>query len=69
MIEIKNISTNPLMLSDGKLLAAGECRRLRRTSERELAFAERGWLQIVEMRTDDKSEKPADPQRENGGKK
>ncbi|QQS31860.1 MAG: hypothetical protein IPM50_09220 [Acidobacteriota bacterium] len=66
MIEIKNVSNNPLVLSDGKLLAAGESRKFRSASDRERSFAARGWLEIIALKPD---EKTVETKPENGGKK
>lgn len=46
--QVTNLSQNPLLLSDGKMIASGDRRGLDAVSKRERDFEKRGWLQIIE---------------------
>lgn len=49
MFTVTNLSNNPLMISDGKVLVAKATRDVASCNERMRAFEQRGWLTIVEV--------------------
>lgn len=51
-----NVSNNPQQLSDGKLLAPGDSRKLKAVGERDQKLANRGWLSITEEVVEKKEE-------------
>ena len=67
MFEVKNISTNPLPLSDGKMIAPGDTRKLKEVSKREEEFQSRGWLSIADAT--EKKEESSVPKQNEGAKK
>lgn len=59
MVEITNISTNPLPLSDGKFLAPGDSRKVKEVGESERNYEERGWLTIIDEKKEEPTKEPA----------
>ncbi len=48
MFVVTNLSNNPLLLSDGKAIAAHDSRKVKEVSDRDRKFEARGWLSIIE---------------------
>jgi hypothetical protein len=48
MLNVTNLSNNPLLLTDDTMLAAGESRELKALGDREREYSRRGWLNVIE---------------------
>lgn len=48
MLNVTNISNNPLQMTDETILAAGESGKLKSLGEREQTYQSRGWLRVIE---------------------
>lgn len=49
MFKVTNVSNMPLTISDGKLLAPGETRKIAKPNDRDRGLAGKGWLMIKEQ--------------------
>ena len=56
MFVVRNLSNNPLPLSDGKMLAFGRDRKLDAVGDAERKYEARGWLSIIEEKEQPKTE-------------
>lgn len=65
MFIVSNVSHNPLLLSDGTMLAAGKQRKLENVGQRDKNYQRNGWLAIIE----EKEEPAAVPKPETVGGK
>ncbi len=80
MIEVTNVSSNPLPLGTGsKILASGESESVRSLSDSDKRYVDRGWFQVLDVKAkdtpangekdDDAGKKSTTPRKKTGGKK
>jgi hypothetical protein len=48
MFVVSNLSNNALKLSDGKMLAAGDSRKLKKIDDLEAKYVSRNWISVIE---------------------
>lgn len=56
MFIVTNLSSNTLVLSDGKSLASGDNRKIKTIGDSEQKFENRGWLSIIEEAKEEKAD-------------
>lgn len=67
MFIVSNVSHNPLLLSDGTMLAAGKQRKLENVGQRDKDYRTNGWLAIIEEKEETSATAP--PKQETVGGK